>query len=185
MRAGLSPPFQLKEYAERWLAEGISPSHCIEQIRLYLEQHARSITSRSGERTLLFLDPIIRRTWLESQYPRIDPEIADQRTESEGEVNPVVDESPGDQVKPWWVPAAPLRREPMQSALDHACAFLLRELADGEMLVCELNRRAKAAGIAHRTLDRARKKLGIVASRTGFARTGQHWVSLPRPRHES
>jgi hypothetical protein len=181
---GLCSPFHLKEHAERWLSDGISPSHCIEQIRQYLEQHARNIRSGSGDDTLGPLDTVIRRTWFESQYPRANSATANRRSESESQVIPEVDESSNDQVKPWWAPPAPLRREPVQSARDYACAFVLRELADGELPARELERRAKAARIADRTLDRARKKLEVVSRRTGFGRNSQHWVSLPKPRNE-
>jgi hypothetical protein len=186
VRAGLSPPFQLREHAERWLADGISPSHCIEQIRLDLERYGRSITSGSGDRHLLFVHSIIRRTWFESQYPRTDCAISDQLTEGENSVDPadqVVDESPDDRVNTQW-PPAPVPRKPVQSENDRARAFLLRELADGEMATNELNGRAKAARIAERTLERARKNLEVVSRRTGFGQTGQHWVSLPKPRNE-
>jgi hypothetical protein len=181
VRAGLSPPFQLKEYAEKWLAEGISPSHCIEQIRIDLERYGRSIASGSGDRHLSIVHSVIRRTWIESRYLITDSAIAEQLTERENPADKVVDESPDDQVN-LQLPPAPLPRKPAQSADDRACAFLLRELADGELPTNELNRRAKAARIADRTLDRARKKLEVVARRTGFGRTGQHWVSLPKPR---
>jgi hypothetical protein len=156
---------------------------------LYLDRYARRITSGSGDGTLLPLDFIIRQTWLESQYVNDNSAIGDTRSENENESESdkefrVADESPSDQVKPWWMPSEPLRREPAKSAGGYARAFLLRELADGELSVKELNKRAKAARIAGRTLDRARKELGVVARRTGFGRTGQHWVSLPKPRNE-
>jgi hypothetical protein len=178
-RKSLSPPFLLSEYAERWLAEGIHPLHCIEQTRLYLGT-VRSIPSGSGERTLPVLDEIIRRTWLELQYPPADSPNADERSEGESRDSPVIEEN-YNQIRPSWVPE-PLRHEPMQSALDYAVAFLRRELADGrKILVNELNKRARAAKIAPRTLERARKKLKVQSHRTGFGRTAQHWVSLPKP----
>jgi hypothetical protein len=194
VRAGLSPPFQLRKFAEQWLADCIPPAHCVEQVCLYLERYARRITSGSGDGTLPRLDSIIRQTWLESQYANDNSAIGDTRSENENENEnekeneserdeefSIADEKPSDQVKPWWTPPEPLRREPAQSASGYARAFLLRELAEGELSVKELNRRAKAARIAARTLDRARKELGVVARRTGFGRTGQHWVSLPKP----
>jgi hypothetical protein len=181
-KAGLSPPFHIEEYAKSWLAEGISPSHCLEQIRLDLAQNGRNIRSGSGDDHLLIVHEIIVRTWYQSRYRSTASTIADQLTECEASVE-VVDESPDDQANLEWPPAPP-PREPAQSAGDLADAFLLQELADGELPANELSRRAKAAGIADRTLDRARARLGIRARRTGFGRTGQHWVSLPKPRSE-
>jgi hypothetical protein len=182
-KAGFSPPFHIVEYAKSWLAEGISPSHCLEQIRLDLAQNGRNIRSGSGDGHLLIVHPIIVRTWYQSRYWSTDSPIADRSTDCKDSVE-VADESPDDQVNLQW-PGAPPPRKPVQSAGDRADAFLLQELADGELSANELNRRAKAAGIADRTLDRARRRLGVVVRRTGFGRTGQHWVSLPKPRSES
>jgi hypothetical protein len=36
-RKQLSPPFDISDYAKRWLAAGIPPEHCLEQIRNHLE----------------------------------------------------------------------------------------------------------------------------------------------------
>jgi hypothetical protein len=179
-RAGLCPPIDLVEYAKRWLSDGITPSHCIEQTRLYLDKYARSFRLGSGEGSLPFLDRIIRETWLKSQYPAADAAKGDEKFNGESQESPVIEEGPGEPVKPWWAPKEPLRHEPAQSAQGYAAAFLRRELADGELPTSELNKRARAARIADRTLDRARKKLGVVSRRTGFGRTGQHWVSLPK-----
>jgi hypothetical protein len=77
------------------------------------------------------------------------------------------------------MPAAP-PREPVQSALEIAMAFLRRVLAEGERSAREVERMAEIVGIASRTLDRARKELGVVSRRTGFGPTLQHWLSLPK-----
>ena len=69
------------------------------------------------------------------------------------------------------------RRGPKQ--IDRAVAFLRRELADGEVAATRLEERAKASGISTRTLDRARARLKVISRRTGFAKDGKCWCSLP------
>jgi len=63
--------------------------------------------------------------------------------------------------------------------IDQAIAFLRRELADGEVAATRLEEKAKASGISPRTLDRARARLTVTCRRTGFAKTGKSWLSLP------
>jgi hypothetical protein len=64
--------------------------------------------------------------------------------------------------------------------IDQAIVFLCRELADGEVAATLLEDRAKAIGISPRTLDRARARLKVISRRTGFAKDGKCWLSLPR-----
>jgi hypothetical protein len=64
--------------------------------------------------------------------------------------------------------------------IDQAVAFLRRELADGEVAATLLEEKAKASGISPRTLDRARARLKVISRRTGFAKEGKCWLSLPR-----
>jgi hypothetical protein len=52
--------------------------------------------------------------------------------------------------------------------LEEAMEFLLRELAGGFRLAAEVEARAAEAGISRRTLDRARKRLGVSVRREGF-----------------
>jgi hypothetical protein len=63
--------------------------------------------------------------------------------------------------------------------INQAVAFLLRELANGEVVAACLEEKAKAIGISLRTLDRARAQLNVTCRRTGFAKTGKSWLSLP------
>jgi hypothetical protein len=182
VRAKLSTPFDLVRYAKAWLDDGITPSHCIEQARLYLNQYARSYRLGSGDSSLPILDRIIRKTWLEFQYFPADGGSCNEKPKSGSEETPLIEESPDDPAKPWYAPKAPLYRAPAQSAEDYAIAFLYRELAEGELSVRELKKRAAAAKIADRTLDRARKKVGVVSRRTGFGKEQRHWVSLLKPR---
>jgi hypothetical protein len=72
-------------------------------------------------------------------------------------------------------PAQPVRLK----QIDKAVAFLRRELGHGEVEAAVLEMDAKDDGIALRTLDRARTRLGIVSRRTGFAKGGRSWLSLP------
>jgi hypothetical protein len=182
VKANLSTPLDLARYAKGWLDEGITPSHCIEQARLYLDRYAQYYRLGSGEGSLPFLDRIIHKTWLEFQYLPADGGSCNEKSKSESQASPVIEESSEDLVKLWYAPKAPLYRASAQSAEDYAIAFLYRELADGELSVRELKKRAVAAKIADRTLDRARKKVGVVPRQTGFGKAARHWVSLPRPR---
>jgi putative DNA primase/helicase len=56
-----------------------------------------------------------------------------------------------------------------QSERDAACAFLAAELEDGPVPTKELQQRARDAGIAWRTLERAKSKMGVEARRSGAA----------------
>lgn len=51
--------------------------------------------------------------------------------------------------------------------VNDATAFLRAALADGPRATAEINAAAQAAGIAHRTLERARAELGVVPTREG------------------
>lgn len=55
-----------------------------------------------------------------------------------------------------------------RSALDDACDFLRERLAGGEMLVGEVKREARKAGIHDRTLERAKARLGVRHRRLTF-----------------
>jgi hypothetical protein len=69
-----------------------------------------------------------------------------------------------------------------RGALDEATDFLREQLATGAVKVGDLQRDAKAAGITQRTLERAKQKLGIRATREGSAAGGGWWTwSLPEP----
>jgi hypothetical protein len=63
--------------------------------------------------------------------------------------------------------------------MDQAITFLRRELANGEVAATRLEEKAKANGISPRTLDRARARLNVTCRRTGFAKSGKSWLSLP------
>lgn len=54
------------------------------------------------------------------------------------------------------------------SAIGKAVEFLRDELADGAMLVTDVKEHAEARGIAARTLDRARQRLGVESVKHGF-----------------
>jgi hypothetical protein len=66
-----------------------------------------------------------------------------------------------------------------KSALDHAKEFLRDELEDGPQPVTKVKGAAREAGIAHRTLDRARSALGVRAKRAGFGKGGAWVLELP------
>jgi len=62
-------------------------------------------------------------------------------------------------------------------ALDEATAFLREALASGPRPAAEVKIAAKEAGIAERTLERARLRAGILTRKEGFA--GAPWVWMP------
>ena len=55
-----------------------------------------------------------------------------------------------------------------RTARDEAVAFLQDYLSTGKQPAAEVKKAAKAAGIAERTLDRARKRGSVLTSREGF-----------------
>jgi hypothetical protein len=65
-----------------------------------------------------------------------------------------------------------------RSALSEAQEFLREALSDGPQPAAEVRQEADSAGIAKRTLDRARQSLGVVAEREGEAgkRGGGKWL---------
>jgi AAA domain len=69
-----------------------------------------------------------------------------------------------------------------RGALDEVKAFLRDELADGrKVAVAVVRKRAGAAGIAPRTLERAKSKLGVKSEKEGFE--GSWAWALPEERH--
>ncbi|MGB7833809.1 MAG: AAA family ATPase, partial [Xanthobacteraceae bacterium] len=68
-----------------------------------------------------------------------------------------------------------------RGALDEAMEFLLPELAEGRVDVTVIQAAAKRAGIADRTLKRARAELKITRQREGFGPGGKFFLVLPGP----
>jgi AAA domain-containing protein len=66
-----------------------------------------------------------------------------------------------------------------RTSLDEAIDFLREELRAGEAEVKVIDTQAKKAGIATRTLKRARAELGIVSRREGFGADGKFFLSMP------
>lgn len=66
-----------------------------------------------------------------------------------------------------------------QSSLDEAAAVLADILAAGPVAANEARRQARAAGVADRTTDRAKARLGVVARRSGFGPGGSWLWALP------
>ena len=56
-----------------------------------------------------------------------------------------------------------------------AAEFLKSFLADGPVAATEVRRTAKSAGLSGRTLDRAKKLVGVRARREGFGK-GSTWM---------
>jgi hypothetical protein len=74
-------------------------------------------------------------------------------------------------------PTAPRSRTPA-GKLAEAMSFLRDEL-QGEVAAAVVEVHARKAGIAIKTLKRARAKLGIVSRRDGFGPRGKFYLSLP------
>lgn len=64
--------------------------------------------------------------------------------------------------------------------LDQARLFLWRQLSEGPMRQAEIEQRAVAEGVAKRTLERAKKALGIVSRREGFGPNSVILWEIPR-----
>ncbi len=72
-----------------------------------------------------------------------------------------------------------------RSALDEAAAFLIDALAETDLPASEVKAAARQAGIAERTLERARHRAGVLARRHGFGRGAVYMWSLhARQSHE-
>lgn len=65
---------------------------------------------------------------------------------------------------------------------DTAAEWLRLVLADGPMLVDDLKKEAAAAGVAWRTLERAKKQVGVIARRSGFSGPWEWLLSEPTTR---
>jgi len=63
VKHGLSPPFELRNTAAAWLADGIELSHCLDMAEQHLRDHAASYRSGSGDRWFSWLDKRIRHSW--------------------------------------------------------------------------------------------------------------------------
>src|SRR5262249_6047832 len=63
--------------------------------------------------------------------------------------------------------------------IDLAVAWLRAELAAGERTAVGVESNAICAGIAPRTYDRARKRLGVTSRRIGFGRCARYMIALP------
>jgi hypothetical protein len=180
----LCPPFHLGESAEAWFLEGITPEHCLDQIRLYLAHHSARHRCGSGDGSLPHVDYAIRQSWADRHRPpRAKPQRTDRYFQRIDEAIPIGDARACDPI-PSPNFAAPVRPKapppPPQKPIEKAKAFLRRELANGEIGAVELEEAAKDEGIALRTLDRARRELGVISRRTGFGKTGRSWLSLPK-----
>src|SRR5439155_26902178 len=71
-----------------------------------------------------------------------------------------------------------------RSELDEAKRFLIAELQDGAQPVRDLKRNAEGGGVAWRTVERAKRDLGVVAQRVGTLGRGGYWewvLSPPSP----
>jgi hypothetical protein len=186
-KAGLSPPFHLREFAEACLLDGIDLTFCVDQIISYLDQHATFYRSGSGDGTLAPLNDLIRKRWHDlHKPPRARPERTDriwQRNEEIEVASPATDPLETSVAPTPATIAAPKKttRPVHQKPIDRAVAFLLSELAHGELPTVVVEQAANDEGISARTLDRARSRLKIVSRRTGFGKTGQSWLFLPHP----
>jgi hypothetical protein len=177
VKSGLSPPFHLRAFAEAWWLEGISLEHCIEQLIIHLAKTSSQYRNGSGDWGLRWLDAEIRQSWDRLNWPpRTMPERTDEVYKRDG-TGAMLDDGICfvDRVdkEPSTSEAKGLKQ------IDKAMIFLRGELAEGEVEAVRVEQNARTVAIAPRTLDRARKRLGVVSRRTGFAETGKCWLSLP------
>ena len=70
-------------------------------------------------------------------------------------------------------------RRRKQLKLDVAKNWLLDVLSDGPVPAAEIEERAEKDGIKHRTLERAKEKLGVIAERHGYSKDGEWLWRLP------
>jgi hypothetical protein len=192
-RYGLCPPFTLRHVAADWKASGIALPHIVAVIDRYLSDHRRRYYSGSGDALFSYVAELVRKTWYEQHLSplQVKPNqptiqrIADHegigrqnaenaRDRNDGPVRGKYDRAPAQIARPF----VPRRGQPKQ--IDRAVAFLRRELASGEVAAVRLEEKAKAGGISLRTLDRARARLKVTSRRTGFAKEGKCWLSLPK-----
>jgi len=206
-RHGLCPPFELRRVAADWKASRIALSHIVAVIDRHLTDHRRRYNSGSGDALFSWLAEHVRRTWDEKnlaspwtqsaratmqriaerewvdRQPSADHEV-DLRHRPSGREAPMgnrsdapgcgrADHAPSQSAKS----IGKERRGPKR--IDQAITFLRRELADGEVAAALLEEKAKASGLSLRTLDRARARLKVISRRTGFAKDGKCWLSLP------
>jgi len=207
-RHGLCPPFTLRRIAADWIASEIAISHIVAVIDRHLTDHRKRYYRGSGDALFSWLDEFIRKTWREQhvsppwaqvtrptmqrfpdrnrvdRQPSSDHEVYPRRSPTDQEApvasrSDVLGRGTADRAAPHSVKSiGQKRKEPKR--IDQAIAFLRRELADGEVAATDLEEKAKASGISLRTLDRARAQLKEISRRTGFAKDGKCWLSLPR-----
>ena len=70
-----------------------------------------------------------------------------------------------------------------RTAHHDAVAFLIDYLADGEQRAVEVQQEAKRAGIAERTLQRARARAHVASRRDGFGKGATYWWYIDRSDH--
>jgi hypothetical protein len=173
-KADACPPFHLREFVENWLADGIAPDYCLQVLKAHL-------VSDSG---LPWLDRLIRSGWrARTRPPRAEP-VATSRLWKRLPDYAVDDGDPD-----YWSSARPDEERgaaPADAApvkpIQKAVAFLHEELDGREVEATVVERNAERAGIALRTLDRARARLKVTSRRHGFGRGATFWLSLPPPR---
>jgi hypothetical protein len=177
VQRNICPPFHLRSFAEAWRLDGISLAHCLEQIRSHLAENSSQYRSGSGDGGLRWLDKLIRQSWDRlHRPPRAQPAATDRLYRRIA--NDAADSSNKRLVDR--ADKSPRKEAPIgTNQIDRAVTFLRRELADGEVEAVVLETNAKASGIALRTLDRARARLKVISRRTGFAKNGKSWLSLP------
>jgi hypothetical protein len=69
-RHGLCPPFRLRNFASSWIADGITPEHCLAVVDRFLREHAPGRRSGSLDGLLPYLDKVIRFEWTRAHPTR-------------------------------------------------------------------------------------------------------------------
>jgi hypothetical protein len=119
---------------------------------------------------------------LDSEHDSFEPDRIAVRQKAAGAVSPVGGTRSVSSQKVYPKRSAPKSSGPTPAnpkKIDLAVALLRTELAAGERPAVEVEANALCAGIAPRTLDRARKRLGVASRRIGFGRWAKYVIALP------
>jgi hypothetical protein len=157
-RYGLCPPFALRRIAADWKASGIALSHIVAVIDRHLTDHRNRYNGGSGDALFSWLDEFIRKTWYEQNVAPSEAKpsrptmqrIVDPERSSTNQQAPVRDRAIaagyGRDDHATSQSAKSIGKERRgPNRIDQAIAFLLRELANGEVAAALLEEGLKQA----------------------------------------
>jgi len=120
----------------------------------------------------------------DSEPESFEPDGIDFRQKALGAFSPARQTEPAssEQIPQPQRSASRLSRQtlaPSPKKIDIVVDWLRAELATGEQVAAEVEAKARSVGIAPRTYDRARRRLGINSRRVGFGRKAKYMMALP------